>query len=91
MQNEKRLAVQVDYDVLRAVHLRRRAGKNPTSYEIERLTAVPHQRMRDRLGELNDAGFMSLDLNLTERGYMFIQDIAKIVPVLKRYGYWRED
>ncbi len=90
MTNEKRLTVQVHYDVLRAVHLRRKSGELPTLYEIERFAAVPYRRLKDRLEELNGAGFMDSDLNLTDRGYTFMQDMAKVATVLERYGYWHK-
>jgi hypothetical protein len=81
------LTVQIYYDILRAVDVLVGGGKKATMYSVGRLASLPHGRLKARLGELRELGFLDPGFGITKRGHEFCEDYAeKIVPIFKKYG-----
>jgi predicted transcriptional regulator len=82
-----RLKTEVLYDVLVNIHLIRRAGKAPSLSRIAHRANVSDARLKDRLGELAELGFVDSELSITPWGYEFIGDYQKhITPIFRKYG-----
>jgi len=93
MSSDRRLVVQLYYDILRESHLLAKAGKTPSLYNIAHRAGLPHSRLKVRVDELRSLGMVDSGTGVTERGYEFCEDyVAKIDPVLRKYGLGhRED
>ena len=85
--SRNRLTVQIYYDILRAVDVLARGDKKATMYRVGRLASLPHGRLKARLDELRELGFLDHGLGVTSIGHEFCEDYAeKIVPLFKKYG-----
>jgi len=85
----RRLRIQIYVDILHAIHSTTKNGEPFTSYRIERLSGLTHDRLRKGLQELARIGLIDETRGITDRGYAFLTDItAKVAPVLQKYGLW---
>jgi len=82
-----RLTIKIYYDILRAVHLIRKAGERTSISNIGHRAHVPNDRLEERLGELVGLGLIDAGMSVTARGYEYCMDYKKeIEPLLRRYG-----
>jgi predicted transcriptional regulator len=90
-EGKRRLRVQIYIDVLRALNSAQKSGQSPRLYRVEQAARLTYPRLRDCLDELRDAGFVGTALEVTSRGYDFLQEFStKVIPVMVRYGLWRD-
>ncbi len=88
---ERRSRVQVYADVLRAIHRIQREGDVLCLYAIERTARLTYPRLKTCLEELQESGLISARLEVTNRGYEFLEDVSeKVAPVMVKYGFWRD-
>ncbi len=87
----RRLRVQIYVDVLRAIHKSQKNGRPPHLYTIERDANLTYPRLRVCLDDLRGAGLVGTSLEVTQRGYAFLEDVAsKVAPVMMKYGLWQD-
>lgn len=87
----KRFRIQIYFDVLRAIHGTTKRGSSVSLYAIERSARLTYPRLKDYLAELRDAGLLGERLEITDRGYRFLEEVSsRVAPVLDKYGLWQE-
>lgn len=86
----RRLRIQVYVDVLRAIYASHRKNELTCFYGIERSSGLTYPRLKACLSELEDAGLLRAPFAITDRGYVFLEEVSgKVAPVLAKYGFWR--
>ena len=87
----RRWKIEIYRDLLRAIHASRKNGRPVTLYRLETLARLPHTRVRRFVLQMQGAGFIDKELQITPHGYRFLGDMtSKIAPIMKRYGLWEE-
>ena len=87
MASTNRSLIEVYYDILRATHTLVKTNKRPSMYSIGRLAAMPHGRLKVKIGVLRDHGLLDSGMHVTKKGYEFCEDfLKKFVPMSQKYG-----
>ena len=85
------MRIQVYVDVLRSIHSIKRSGEPIRLYHIERLSGLTYPRLKKAIVDLEQAGFLEASLDITGRGYAFLEEItAKVAPVMAKCGFWQD-
>ena len=60
-------------------------------YALERDARLTYPRLKKCLEDLTEAGMIAASLEVTDRGYAFLQEVSgRVAPVMVKYGFWRE-
>lgn len=86
----RRLRIQIYVDVLRAIHRSQKDGEPLRLYALERAASLTYPRLKDYLDEMRRAGLIGPSLEITDRGYAFLEEVnSKVAPVMMKYGLWQ--
>lgn len=87
----RRLRIQIYLDTLTAIHAAWKNEKRPSKYHLERTVGLPHSRLAQVIGELENVGLVDAQLNITTKGYDFMHEISsKVEPILREFGFWKD-
>ncbi len=87
----RRLRIQIYVDVLLAIHRSQRNGEPSHLYALERAANLTYPRLQACLDELRRAGLIGASLDVTDRGYAFLEEVTtKVAPIMMKYGMWQD-